>query len=158
VRAPQSQGRRRMKIALCYENVDPTRGGCETYIADLARRMAGDGHDVHLFAARWNAAALPSSMVIHPIRRPRGPRFLRPWLFGHACLRTLSEQQHDVSIGFDKTWGQDVHYPQGGIYAASQSANLNKYRSAFLRIAVQLLKAVDPAVRSYLALEERQLS
>ena len=24
-----------MNIALCYENVNPARGGCETYIADL---------------------------------------------------------------------------------------------------------------------------
>src|SRR6476660_8724240 len=111
-----------MNIALCYENVDPTRGGCETYIADLARRMVADGHDVHLYSSRWNAAVLPSSITVHSIRRARGPRFLRPWLFGRACLRAIGERTHDVSIGFDKTWGQDIHYPQGGVYAASQLA------------------------------------
>ena len=29
-----------MNIAFCYESVVPARGGCETYIADLARRLA----------------------------------------------------------------------------------------------------------------------
>ncbi len=28
-----------MDIAFCYENVLPVRGGCETYIASLARRL-----------------------------------------------------------------------------------------------------------------------
>ena len=39
-----------MKIAFCYESVLPARGGCETYIADLARRLAAGRYEVHLFA------------------------------------------------------------------------------------------------------------
>jgi UDP-glucose:(heptosyl)LPS alpha-1,3-glucosyltransferase len=41
-----------MDIALCYESVLPARGGCEHYISDLARRLARDGHAVHLYACR----------------------------------------------------------------------------------------------------------
>src|SRR5262245_53989695 len=145
-----------MNIALCYENVDPARGGCETYIADLARRMVADGHRVHLYACRWHAAALPEDMVFHRIRRARGPRFLRPWSFGRSCLRVLRPNRHDVSIGFDKTWGQDVHYPQGGIYAASQAANFNKYSTSAARVAMRVLKIFDPAVQSFRALERLQ--
>jgi UDP-glucose:(heptosyl)LPS alpha-1,3-glucosyltransferase len=33
-----------MDLALCYESVFPSRGGAETYIADLARRLARDGN------------------------------------------------------------------------------------------------------------------
>ena len=33
-----------MKIALCHEKVLPELGGCETYIADLARRLSADRH------------------------------------------------------------------------------------------------------------------
>ena len=47
-----------MDIALCYESVLPARGGAETYIGDLARRLARDGHAVHLYACRWNASSL----------------------------------------------------------------------------------------------------
>jgi UDP-glucose:(heptosyl)LPS alpha-1,3-glucosyltransferase len=156
IRVTQSEAR--VNIAFCYENVDPARGGCETYIADLARRMVRDGHAVHLYACRWNAAALPNGIICHPIARQGGPRFLRPWRFGRACLKALAANRHDVSIGFDKTWGQDIHYPQGGVYAASQAANLRKHASPWRRTMVRLLKQLDPAVQSFRALERLQLS
>src|SRR5580700_1828535 len=100
-----------MNLAFCYENVDPARGGCETYISDFIRRLASEGHDVHLYASRWNERSLPAALNYHPIRKPRAPRFLRPWLFGRACRQAMAGHDHDVSIGFDKTWGQDVLYP-----------------------------------------------
>src|SRR6516162_631417 len=115
-----------MKIAFCYETVVPSRGGCETYIADLARRLAADGHEVHLYARDWDAAALPESMHYHRLHVSSGPRFLRPWRFGAQCARALRDGRHDVSIGFDKTWGQDLLYPQGGLHAASAEYNLRK--------------------------------
>ena len=76
-----------MDIALCYESVLPARGGAETYIGDLARRLARDGHAVHLYACRWDAAALPPATHFHRLDVPAGPRFLRPWRFGAACER-----------------------------------------------------------------------
>ena len=117
-----------MDIALCYESVLPSRGGAETYIGDLARRLARDGHAVHLYASRWDAAALPASTHFHRLEVPNGPRFLRPWRFAGAVRAGSGQARHDVSIGFDKTWGQDVLYPQGGLHAASRFHNLLKYR------------------------------
>jgi UDP-glucose:(heptosyl)LPS alpha-1,3-glucosyltransferase len=145
-----------MNIAFCYESVLPSRGGCETYIASLARRLAADGHDVHMYARRWDAAALPAGMVYHKVRPLRGPRFLRPWLFGAACQRALRGADHQVSIGFDKIAGMDVLYPQGGLYVATAAHNLLKYPGRLTRAAVRLLKAIDPAHRSFLTLERRQ--
>ena len=66
-----------MNIAFCYESVLPSRGGCETYIASLAHRLAADGHELHLYACHWDAAALPGRMHYHPVALPRGPRPLR---------------------------------------------------------------------------------
>src|SRR5208282_119947 len=108
-----------MNVAFCHESVLPERGGCETYIADLARRLVADGHQVHLYACRWDPAALPGALRYHRLSVPRGPRFLRPWRFGTACARALRGTKHHVTMGFDKTWGQDVLYPQGGLHAAS---------------------------------------
>jgi UDP-glucose:(heptosyl)LPS alpha-1,3-glucosyltransferase len=145
-----------MDIAFCYESVLPARGGCETYIASLARRLAADGHAVHLYACRWDETALPDDLHYHPVALPACPRFLRPWYFGAACRQALRGAGHHVAVGFDKIWGLDVLYPQGGLYAASARHNLLKYRSGFLRGLVRLLKALDPAHRSFLALERRQ--
>jgi UDP-glucose:(heptosyl)LPS alpha-1,3-glucosyltransferase len=145
-----------MNIALCYESVLPMRGGCETYIAGLARRLAADGHDVHLYAARWDPAALPPQLRYHLVRMPFSPRFLRPWFFSSACQKALRESRHDVTVGFDKICGLDVIYPQGGLYAATARHNLLKYRRSWQRRLMGFFKAFDPAHRSYLALERRQ--
>jgi UDP-glucose:(heptosyl)LPS alpha-1,3-glucosyltransferase len=145
-----------MDIALCYESVLPARGGSETYITSLARRLAADGHQVHLYACRWDMALLPPTIHIHRIPEIHGPRFLRPWRFGAACERALAEARHDVSMGFDKTWAQDVLYPQGGLHAASVQHNLLKYRHSLMRGLARLAKGMDWARWSFARLERRQ--
>lgn len=145
-----------MDIALCYEDVQPARGGCETYIVSLARRLAADGHQVHLYASAWDATELPERIRIHRLPVARGPRFLRPWRFGHACAQALRGAGHDVSIGFNKTWGQDILYPQGGLHAASAEHNILKFRTPLARQLARLAKGLDPAHWSYSWLEQRQ--
>ena len=145
-----------MNIALCYESVLPSRGGAETYIGDLSRRLARDGHSVHLYACRWDATALPASMHFHRLDVPKGPRFLRPWRFAAACERALAQASHDVSIGFDKTWGQDVLYPQGGLHAASAHHNLLKFPGPTSRFLAAAGKWLDPAAWSFSRLERKQ--
>jgi UDP-glucose:(heptosyl)LPS alpha-1,3-glucosyltransferase len=145
-----------MKIAFCYESVLPARGGCETYISDLARRLSADDHEVHLYACRWDPEALPADIQVHLLPEPYGPRFLRPWLFAAACARALAEEQHQVTIGFDKTFGQDILYPQGGFHAASAQHNLLKYGSPFARRVATFCKKLDLAHWSYTALERKQ--
>ena len=145
-----------MNIALCYESVLPARGGCETYIGDLARRLAADGCQVHLYASQWDASALPAETIYHQLPRPRGPRFLRPWRFGAACAAALKDAPPHVSIGFNKTWGQDVQYPQGGLHVASAEHNLRKYAHPARRALARLAKSCDLAHWSYSLLERRQ--
>jgi UDP-glucose:(heptosyl)LPS alpha-1,3-glucosyltransferase len=145
-----------MNIALCHDHVLPARGGCGTYISDLARSLVADGHEAHLYACAWEAASLPPTLHYHPLPAPRGPRFLRPWRFGAACLEAIRAGGHDVSVGFDKTWGQDVLYPQGGLHLASAAHNLHKHRGRLSRSLARLLKGLDPAHRSFTLLERRQ--
>lgn len=145
-----------MNIAFCYESVMPARGGCETYIADLARRLCNDRHEVHLYASRWDEKALPKGVFYHQLPTLGGPRFLRPWRFGRACLREMSRNHHDVTVGFDKTWGQDILYPQGGLHVASAEHNLRKFRSSIARGFVRLTKAFDLAAWSFRRIERRQ--
>jgi UDP-glucose:(heptosyl)LPS alpha-1,3-glucosyltransferase len=145
-----------MNVALCYESVLPARGGCETYIADLTHRLVRDGHAVHIYACRWDASRLPESVTFHELKVARFPRFLRPWRFAAACDRALAGARHDVSVGFDKTWGQDVLYPQGGLHAASADHNLRKFASPVVRSVARTLKRLDPSARSFARLERTQ--
>ncbi len=143
-------------LALCYESVLPARGGAETYLGDLSRRLVADGHTVHLYATTWDDTVLPKEMIYHHIPKQHGPRFLRPWKFGRAVLAALSQHQHDVTLGFDKTWGLDLLYPQGGFHRASAWHNLLKYHSPWLRGAASLIKVFDLAHQSYLRIERKQ--
>jgi UDP-glucose:(heptosyl)LPS alpha-1,3-glucosyltransferase len=144
-----------MNLALCYESVLPARGGCEMYIADLARRLVADGHQVHVYACRWDESALPAGIVYHRLPAATGPRFLRPWRFSAACSRALAERRHDASIGFDKTLGPDIAYPLGGVHAASADHNLSKHRRPWLRGMAGLVKQLDLAHQSFVRLERR---
>jgi UDP-glucose:(heptosyl)LPS alpha-1,3-glucosyltransferase len=145
-----------MNIAFCYESVLPARGGCETYIGDLARRLIADGHQVHLYACRWDEQALPAELQVHALPPVRGPRFLRPWRFSKLCLEALRGQTHDVTIGFDKTHGQDVLYPQGGLHSASALCNRNKFRKGWMRSLAGAVKCLDLAHWSFACLERKQ--
>lgn len=145
-----------MNIAFFYENVLPARGGCETYIADLARRLLHDRHEVHLYACRWDEAALPPGMHYHPIEPVGGFRFLRPWRFARRCLKAAVGNRHDVTLGFDKTFGQDVLYPQGGLHKACAAHNLDKFSAPLMRGLVRVLKWFDLAHWSFSRLEKKQ--
>ena len=145
-----------MNIAFCYESVLPERGGCETYIAALAHRLVADGHKVHLYASRWDAAKLPVNLNYHAVPVPSWPRFLRPWRFGSAVLNALEGHDHDITVGFDKTWGLDIIYPQGGLFAASAHQNLLKIANPIQRKIMGFLKQFDLAHFSFTSLERRQ--
>jgi UDP-glucose:(heptosyl)LPS alpha-1,3-glucosyltransferase len=146
-----------MDIAFCYESVLPARGGCETYIADLARRLLADRHAVHIYACRWDDKALPSGIQFHAIpASPWAPRFLKPWRFGRLCLKAMAQRRHDVTMGFDKTWGLDVLYPQGGLHAACAEYNLRKHARSLVRQVAGVVKWFDLAHWSYTLLERRQ--
>jgi UDP-glucose:(heptosyl)LPS alpha-1,3-glucosyltransferase len=145
-----------MKIAFCYEHVQPARGGCGTYIPDLARRLTADGHEVLLYACSWDGAALGQGVRCHRLPTPHGPRFLRPWRFSAACLEALRDAGHDVSVGFDKTWGQDILYPQGGLHAASVEHNYRKFASPVTAMLARWAKSLDLAHHSFSRLERQQ--
>jgi UDP-glucose:(heptosyl)LPS alpha-1,3-glucosyltransferase len=147
-----------MKIALCHESVCPRRGGCETYVARLARRLVAEGHEAHLYACEWDDEALPPGLSCHRIWLPPLPRAVRPWAFSAACAKRLARGGHDVSVGFDKAAGVDVYYPQGGLYAESALASLRKHPGAMARRALAALRWLDVAHLSFLALERRQLA
>ena len=87
--------------------------------------------------------------IVAFVARPRPSRFLRPWRFARSCLEALARHPVDVSVGFDKTWGQDILYPQGGVHSASRAHNLLKHPPGPARAAARLVRALDPAAYSF---------
>ena len=129
-----------MHLALNFQRVDPSRGGAETYVADLCRDLVAGGHRVDLYAESWADDCLPARGE----RRSR--RRHRPQQAGaHLELRRNSEQamrhgRHDCSVGFINTWAHDVIIPQGGVQEGSLRANAGRFSTAVHGQAYRLVE------------------
>lgn len=145
-----------MNLAICHPVVIPARGGAETYIADLTRRLCADGHEVHLYTSRWDADYLPASLHLHPVPDKAWPRSLRPWRFSRACAAATRAAGHDLTVGFDKVAGLDVLYPAGGLHVAAFDHGLLKFRSRWLRGVAWAVRRLDLAHLSFCGFERRQ--
>src|SRR5262249_36081403 len=70
---PGLQGAGRMKIAIMAPLVtairEPQRGGSQAFVSDLARGLAGRGHDVHVYAA--SGSEIPGVAVVDTGVDPR---------------------------------------------------------------------------------------
>jgi len=128
------------------------------YVADLTRRLTAAGHDVHLYAARWDDAAIPTAVCRHALAVPNGSRARRPDRFSAAVKAALQRNPVEVSIGFDKVAGTDVYYPLGGLHVASARHNLLKHRPGLPRFAARLTQQFDPAQRAFRRFERDLLT
>lgn len=147
-----------MRIALTYHRVDPTRGGAETYVVDLATRLVRAGHRVDLFAHEWREESLPPAVTTHRVPVSGLTRWERIWSFAVHCERALRAAGAgiDCSVGFINTWHQDVLIPQGGVHAASLEANSKRFPAGWRRRLYVAGKRANPKRWIYRAIEARQ--
>lgn len=148
----------KINIAILCESVRPSRGGCETYVADLSHWLVSDGHRVHIYCVESDSSALPAQVSVHSLPRPTGPRCWRPWAFARACQQAVRGQPHDVVIGLVKSLTQDVLMLQGGFHFASAAANVWKHPTWWLRAVAWLGQRCSLTYWSYRLLERRQLA
>ncbi len=133
-----------MRIAITFQRVDPSKGGAETYVADLCRRLVARGHDVSLFAAEWDADALPAEVRRVKVEARGWTRAGRIWSFARNSEIALKADPHDCSIGFINTWHQDILIPQGGVHQGSLEANAKRHARGLLRDMYVLSKRLNP--------------
>ena len=145
-----------MHLALNFQRVDPTKGGAETYVADLCGRLIAAGHRVDLYAESWREGVLPGEVrcVAVPVSgRARGARVAS---FGRNSEAALGRTQYDCTIGFINTWAHDVIIPQGGVIQASLDANSRRHPAGWRRSAYRLGKLAQPKHWTCRAIERVQ--
>ncbi len=147
-----------MHLALSFQRVDPSRGGAETYVADLCRYLIEGGHRVDLYAESCAVGCLPGRVNVVPVAGPGRTRMERMWNFARNSDAALSQARYDCSVGFVNTWGHDVLIPQGGVQAGSLNANARRFSSRLARGLYLLGKAANPKYWVYRAIEGRQYS
>ncbi len=145
-----------MHLALNFQRVDPSRGGAETYVADLCRSLIEGGHRVDLYAESWADDCLPREVHVVPVASTGRTRWERIGSFGERSEEALRHGANECSVGFINTWAHDVIIPQGGVHPGSVRANAQRYATGLVRGGYYLTKLAHPKYRLYRAIEQRQ--
>jgi UDP-glucose:(heptosyl)LPS alpha-1,3-glucosyltransferase len=90
-----------MKIAMLIKNFVMT-GGAERYAVELSTRLARRGHDIHVFAQRWDSG-LVSGITLHPIPRLHRPRFLNSLYYALAVRRQVMRERFEIVHSHQRT-------------------------------------------------------
>jgi UDP-glucose:(heptosyl)LPS alpha-1,3-glucosyltransferase len=139
-----------MKVALVVERFDPRRGGLEQWSARFAAELARRGHEVHVVAERFSAAAEKLPLVRH-VLGPTGTRLG----FAAAAERALDRLAVDVVHDTGAGWRCDVFQPHCGSRAAAIEHNL-LLMPGWMRPCKRQLSAWLPRYRNYAALMRHQ--
>ncbi len=147
-----------MRLALNFRRIDPSKGGAETYVVDLCRRLARAGHRVDVFAEVCDPAHLPDGVALVPVAAPGWTRWQRTWNFAGNSERALraAGPAYDCTVGFINTWHHDVLIPQGGVHGASLDFNARRFPAGWRRALYKLGKGINPKAWIYGAIEARQ--
>lgn len=145
-----------MHVALNFQRVDPSKGGAETYVADLCRALASGGHRVDLYAESWTDDGVPAGVNLVPVAAPGRSKLERLWNFADNSERAMRGGGHDCSVGFINTWAHDVIIPQGGVQQGSLRANSARFATPMHSQAYRLVKSANPKFWIHRAIEQRQ--
>jgi len=145
-----------MHLALNFQRVDPSRGGAETYVADLCRKLIQAGHRVDLYAESWAVDCLPPEVNVVPVAGTGRTKLERIQSFAKNSEAALSQAHHDCSVGFVNTWAHDVFIPQGGVHKGSLNANSRRFPTTALQQFYRLAKTVNPKHWVYQSIESKQ--
>ncbi|MEO6809098.1 MAG: glycosyltransferase family 4 protein [Isosphaeraceae bacterium] len=146
-----------MRLALNYQRVDPTKGGAETYVADLCGALVHAGHQVDLYANYWREGVLPPEVRCVRVEANGWSKAQRLWDFAVRSESLLRQTTYDCSVGLINTWYHDVLIPQGGVHAASLEANARRFPPGVRRRLYLAGKAVNlPRALLYRRIEAKQ--
>jgi UDP-glucose:(heptosyl)LPS alpha-1,3-glucosyltransferase len=105
---------RRVKIAINHTRF-ARNGGIERYVFALAQRLLAEGHEVHVFARRWEPLEHPR-LVFHRVPVLPLGEGMKALTFAYASAALIRRERFDVVHGFSKTFRQDVYTDGSGCF------------------------------------------
>ncbi|RJR22734.1 MAG: glycosyltransferase family 1 protein [Nitrospiraceae bacterium] len=93
-------------------------GGAEGFSSSFIDRLAGEGHEMHIFAIEWQADSSHENIVFHKVPAVTFNSFLRDLSFALSCMRLLKKQREtfDIIQTHDKTLYQDIYRAGDGCH------------------------------------------
>jgi UDP-glucose:(heptosyl)LPS alpha-1,3-glucosyltransferase len=105
-----------IRFAIGLRDFSKKKGGAERYLVDLCTRMAEEGHDVHVYAERWDVEN--SKIVFHCVRTIPFPKSLRLLSFAIRATKEIENGNYDITFGVGNTLKANVLQPHGGVHWA----------------------------------------
>lgn len=102
-----------MKLALIRRQFSAV-GGAELYVQRLLGGLVESGHEVHLYAEKWEGE--PRGVTLHQVP-VKGGRSLKPVVFAENVDRMLAADRHDLVFSLERTVRQDVYRAGDGVHA-----------------------------------------
>jgi len=102
-----------VKIALVRKDFSPKGGGGERYAVDLARTLRDIGHEVHVFANRYQPL---EGLFFHSVAVPVNFSALKNWIFAKNVRLALSRNEFDIVNGLSQIYPQDIYRLGDGIH------------------------------------------
>jgi UDP-glucose:(heptosyl)LPS alpha-1,3-glucosyltransferase len=100
-----------MKIALIRRQYSGT-GGAELYLNRLMEGLNAKGHELHLFAEKWEAV---DGVEMHAVVTG-GNRAQRPVRFAQEVAAQLKQMRFDCVFSLERTLQQDVYRAGDGVH------------------------------------------
>ncbi len=130
-----------MRIALVRKEFSTQGGGAERYATNLANALLESGHEVHVFAHRYD-------LTMKGIKFHHAPAFdkfsaLKNWSFVRSFQKVVSQMDFDIVHGLSQVYPLDIYRMGDGIHRhwldiKSNSAGARLFHRVSLRHQVVL--------------------
>ena len=141
-----------MRIALVVERFEPSGGGVEQAVWNVAHALAEAGDDVHVIARKLADSPCVSA---RPVRVPTFWQPLRVLRFSQAAGAAASAGRYDVVHSFCRTRHQDLFNAGGGSHADYMLSAYGELGTALRRVSPR--HALQLAMERRIFADPRQL-
>ncbi len=143
-----------MKIALNIYKYLPSKGGGEGYLANFANQLAERGHEVHIYASKWESNN--DKIHYHSIPSIRFPKFLKDVSFVINSRREMAKHDFDIVHVVGRALGMNVFNPHCGVEKAWLKQNFLSINCPASRALKQVAGLFSPRQNFILWLDRKQ--
>ena len=127
-----------MKIALNIYKYLPTKGGGEGYLANFANQLAERGHEVHIYASKWESNN--NKIRYYTIPSIRFPKFLKDVSFVINSYKLMAKNDYDIVHVVGRALGMNVFNPHCGVEKAWLKQDLLSVQCPYFRLLKRIIK------------------
>ena len=127
-----------MKIALNIYKYLPTKGGGEVYLANFANQLAERGHEVHIYASKWESNN--NKIRYYTIPSIRFPKFLKDVSFVINSYKLMAKNDYDIVHVVGRALGMNVFNPHCGVEKAWLKQDLLSVQCPYFRLLKRIIK------------------